>query len=91
MSDVHRAGNDERRILVRATVDPTFKLVFLATAGGTFLLLVLCIALSFWIGPEPRPLFERLVEHLLDLTKLGFGAVAGLLGGRTLQGQQGLR
>jgi hypothetical protein len=80
MYDVRHSAHDEGRVSATSTIDPQFKLVFLATGGGTLFLLVICVTSSFLMGPEPRPFFEKVVEHLLDLTKMGFGAVAGLLG-----------
>lgn len=68
-------------------IDTQFKLVFLTAAGGTLLFALLCVTLSFVAGKEPPPLFEKLVMGLIDLVKIGFGAMAGLLGGKTLQGE----
>jgi hypothetical protein len=66
-------------------INPEFKLVFLTAAGGTLLFAILCITLTFLIGKEPKPLFEKVVMGMFDLTKIGFGAVVGILGGKTLQ------
>lgn len=67
-------------------INPQFKLVFLTAAGGTLLFAILCVTLTFLVGKEPKPLFEKVVIGLFDLVKIGFGAVVGLLGGKTLQG-----
>ena len=61
--------------------------MFLTAAGGTLLFAVLCIILTFAIGKEPKPLFEKVVMGMFDLVKIGFGALVGLLGGKTLQGK----
>ena len=70
------------------TISPQFKLVFLTAAGGTLLFIILCVVLTFAAGKEPPPLFERVIVSLFDLAKIGFGAVVGLLGGKTMQTEQ---
>lgn len=61
-----------------------FKLVFATAAGGTLLFTLVCVALTLAAGRDPPPLTEKLIMGLLDLAKIGFGAVVGLLGGKTL-------
>jgi len=68
-------------------INPQFKLVFLTAAAGTLLFAILCVTLTFIIGKEPKPLFEKIVTSMFDLTKIGFGAIVGLLGGKSLHGQ----
>jgi hypothetical protein len=70
-------------------VNPQFKLVFLTSVIGTFIFAVLCLVLTFAVGKEPPPLFEKVVMGFFDLAKIGFGAVVGLLGGKKLQGEVG--
>ena len=65
-----------------------FKLVFVAAFGGTLLFTILCIALTMYAGKEPHPAMERLVSGMFDLVKIGFGAVVGLLGAKSLQGKE---
>jgi hypothetical protein len=63
-------------------INPTFKLVFLTAAGGTVLFTVICVGTHIWIGNEE--MLERTVTAMLDMAKVGFGAVAGMLGGHTI-------
>ena len=65
-------------------VSPTFKLVFLTSAFGTFFFFVVCVAVTIVAGKEPPPLMDKLVSSGLDLVKVGFGAIAGLLGGKAV-------
>jgi hypothetical protein len=69
-------------------IDPKFKLVFVTAAGGTFFFIALCLVLTFFAGKDPPSLFEKVVTGLLDLAKIGFGAVAGLLGGKQLAAEK---
>ena len=64
---------------------PIFKYIFLTAAGGTLFFVSLCILLTMTAGKEPPELTERLVIALMDLAKIGFGAIAGMLGGIQLQ------
>lgn len=66
-------------------INPQFKLVFLTAVIGTLLFIVLCLVLSLLAGKQPPPLFEKVIMGFFDLAKIGFGAVAGLLGGKKLQ------
>jgi hypothetical protein len=54
--------------------------------AGTVLLIVLCLVLSLIAGREPPPLFEKITLGFLDMVKIGFGALVGLLGSKKLQG-----
>jgi hypothetical protein len=83
--------HDEAIVAASATkaspppLNPAFKLVFLTAAGGTALFVFICIAIHLVVGGEmPTPL-AKLVDGLFDLAKIGFGAIAGLLGGVTLK------
>jgi hypothetical protein len=67
-------------------ISAAFKLVFLTAAGGTLLFALLCVVVTLAAGKEPHPLVERLVSGFFDLAKIGFGAVAGMLGGQSLKG-----
>ena len=71
------------------TINPEFKLVFLVAASGTLIFVVLCLVLTLIAGKEPPPLFEKVIMGFFDLTKIGFGAVVGLLGGKKLQAESG--
>ena len=70
-------------------VNPQFKLVFLTSVIGTFIFAVICLVLTFAVGKEPPPLFEKVIMGFFDLAKIGFGAVVGLLGGKKLQADVG--
>ena len=70
-------------------VNPQFKLVFLTSVIGTFIFAVVCLVLTFAAGKEPPPLFEKVIMGFFDLVKIGFGAIAGLLGGKKLQAEIG--
>lgn len=63
------------------------KLIFLTAAGGTLLFVFICLGMALAAGKEPPPLFERIIMSFFDLAKIGFGAVVGLLGGRTLHAE----
>ena len=69
-------------------LNPEFKLVFIASLGGTMLFTLLCIALTMYVGKEPQPTVERLVTGMFDLVKIGFGAVVGMLGAKSIQGKE---
>jgi hypothetical protein len=78
------------KVAARATqthpaINPAFKLVFLTAAGGTLLFVVICVFTTILAGKNPPPLLEKTVTSLFDLAKIGFGAVAGLLGGQHLR------
>jgi len=66
---------------------PAFKLVFLTAAIGTLLFTLICVGVHVAVGSAPMsaPL-ERTVTALLDMAKIGFGAVVGMLGAHTLNG-----
>ena len=78
-------SEDKYRSLHKPAIDPQFKLVFLTSATGTGIFILLCVVLSLVAGREPPPLFEKIILSLFDLAKIGFGAIVGLLGGQALQ------
>jgi hypothetical protein len=87
------AAQQANRVRPRSTqvprrLNPEFKLVFLTAAGGTGLFTILCIALSIYVGKDPPPLLEKLISNMFDLVKIGFGAVVGLLGAKSLQARE---
>jgi hypothetical protein len=69
------------------TLNPAFKLVFLTAAGGTLLFVVICVITTYLAGAEMHPPLEKLITGLMDLAKIGFGAVGGLLGAPALTKQ----
>jgi len=68
-------------------INPQFKLIFLTAASGTLLFVVLCLVLTLVAGKQPPPLFEKVIMGFFDLAKIGFGALVGLLGGKSLQAE----
>lgn len=62
-------------------ISPVFKLVFLTVLALTVLSLVAAVFLSF-IDP-PTEERSRLIETCSTTWKMGFGAVVGLIGGKT--------
>ena len=71
-------------------INPTFKLVFLTAAIGTALFTVICIGTHIWVGNEQMSSsLDRTVTALLDMAKIGFGAIAGMLGGHALNATSG--
>jgi hypothetical protein len=69
-------------------INPQFKLVFLTAAVGTLAFTVLCVSVSLLAGRDPPPLVIDVIRALVDIPKIGFGAVVGLLGGKALYGTQ---
>ncbi len=70
-------------------INPVFKLVFLTAAVGTLLFTVICVGVHVATGDRTMsPPLERTVTALLDMAKIGFGAVAGMLGAHTLKGTE---
>jgi hypothetical protein len=69
----------------RSAINPAFKLVFLTAAGGTLFFVAICVVTTIAAGKDPPALIDKTVSSLFDLAKIGFGAVAGLLGGHTLK------
>ena len=69
-------------------INPMFKLVFVTAAGGTLFFAVLCVALAaFGLKASPT-LIDNVFEVSLNLLKIGFGAIIGMLGGIRLQGER---
>jgi hypothetical protein len=66
-------------------IGSAFKLVLLASIGGTVLFTAICVTTTLLAGREPPPLTVELVRWLGDLAKLGFGAIVGMLGGQSLR------
>ena len=68
-------------------ISSTFKLVFLTAAIGTVLFISICVGVHLWTGGVMPSATEKLIDGLLDMAKIGFGAVVGLLGGQSLKSQ----
>ena len=71
----------ERRAAHR--IDPKFKMVFLATVGGTLLFTCICVALRLGAGSSLSSADDELFGVMLTMVKIGFGAIVGLLGGES--------
>ena len=67
-------------------INPAFKLVFLTAVGGTLLFIAIRIAILWATGGQMPTAMEKLVDGLFSMAHLGFGAIVGLLGGKTLRG-----
>jgi hypothetical protein len=80
-----RTGETRR---VPPPINPQFKLVFLTAAVGSLAFTILCVSVSLLAGRDPPPLVIDVVRALVDIPKIGFGAVVGLLGGRALYAAQ---
>jgi hypothetical protein len=85
--DVVVSPETREKAASHSPINPTFKLVFVTAASGTFLFLALCVVVTLLAGKEPPPLMDKFVTTVLDLVKIGFGAIVGLLGGKVLQAE----
>jgi hypothetical protein len=70
--------------VVTVTLTPAFKLVFLSVLTITILSIILCCPLVFLTTKENDPRWTALLEACLTTWKMGFGAIIGLLGGKSL-------
>jgi hypothetical protein len=75
---------------VHPPLSPAFKLVFLTAAGGTILFVLMCLGVHLLTGGVMPSATEKFVDGMLDMAKIGFGAVVGLLGGQTLRNEVSL-
>ena len=66
------------------TLTPVFKLVFLSVLGITVLSMILCCPLALLNQTTALPHVGALFEAFATTWKLGFGAIIGLLGGKSL-------
>ena len=76
---------------IHPPVSPVFKLVFLTAAGGTILFVLMCFGVHLLTAGVMPSATEKLVDGLLDMAKIGFGAVVGLFGGQTLRNEVSLQ
>jgi hypothetical protein len=67
-------------------INQAFKLVFLTAAAGTLLFIAICVGVHIITGGEMPTATQKLVDGLIGMAQIGFGAVVGLLGGQTLRG-----
>jgi hypothetical protein len=66
-------------------INSAFKLVFLASVGGTAFFTLICVATTLLAGKNPPGPTVELVRGMADLAKIGFGAITGMLGGQALK------
>jgi hypothetical protein len=69
--------------VLRVTISPVLKMAFLAVLGITILSMILGCSMAL-ASPNNRPPNDQvplLVELFTSITKMGFGAIVGLLGG----------
>jgi hypothetical protein len=77
---------DHLRLAQPSRIDPQFKLVFVTAAAGTLIFVIMCVGLHLYTDGQPPSALAKLIDGLLDMAKIGFGATVGLLGGKVLQG-----
>ena len=65
------------------TLSPVFKLVFLSVLGITLLAFAVNVALVLAIE-NPSDEATGLIETCSTITKAGFGAIVGLIGGKAI-------
>src|SRR4051794_40113959 len=78
--EFERAVAEQRNATVadQVPINSAFKLVLLASALGTALFGVICVATTLLAGKDPPPLTVEVVRWLGDLAKIGFGAITGM-------------
>jgi hypothetical protein len=72
-------------------ISSAFKLVFLTAAAGTLIFVLICVGLHAWLGEKMPAATVKLVDGLIGMAQIGFGAVVGLLGGQVLRPEPGAR
>jgi len=81
--DFNRVEAEARR-RESATLSPKFKLVFLTAAGGTLFFFLVCVGVHIALGTTMSAPLTQIIDRTFDLVKIGFGAVVGILGAKTL-------
>jgi len=85
LAATQRMPNSSQALPQASRIDPQFKLVFITAAADTMLFVGICISLHLYTDGQPPPALAKLIDGLLDMAKIGFGAAVGLLGGKALQ------
>jgi hypothetical protein len=91
LAAIQNMQNSSQALTQSSRIDPQFKLVFITAAAGTLLFVVICVGLHLYTDGQPPPALAKLIDGLLDMAKIGFGAAVGLLGGKVLQKDQSSR
>ncbi|MBI2925592.1 MAG: hypothetical protein HYY24_07800 [Verrucomicrobia bacterium] len=65
-------------------VSNNFKLVFLSAVGLTLLPILIAVIYSLLVT-DPTEIQSRVISVCLDLAKIGFGTVFGLIGGARMK------
>lgn len=85
LAETQHMPNSSRALPQSSRIDPQFKLIFITAAAGTLLFVMICVGLHLYTDGQPPPALAKLIDGLLDMAKIGFGAAVGLLGGKALQ------
>lgn len=84
MSSEHVSTEPQAIHITNATtVTPAFKLVFLTILALTVLALLLNVTLVVLID-SPNDQAKSLIDTCSTITKAGFGAIVGLIGGKAV-------
>jgi hypothetical protein len=85
LAEIQRTPEPSSGPLQSSRIDPQFKLVFITAAAGTLLFVAICVGLHVYTDGQPPAALAKLIDGLLDMAKIGFGAAVGLLGAKALQ------
>jgi len=73
------SGSHSTESSSRPALQENFKLVFRAAFGGMILFTLICVGCHLATGGEPPAALQKMIDGFLDMAKIGFGAVVGLL------------
>jgi len=82
ITDAVASGNKPQPVPPIITLSPQFKLIFLSVLSLTLLSLIASVVLVLFAKDSDE--VKRLVETCSTTWKLGFGAMIGLIGGKTI-------
>lgn len=72
-------------------ISPEFKLVFITAFAGSIIFVIVCVTTTLLAGKDMPPLGVEIIKGLMDMAKVGFGAIVGLLGTKILERNQSLK